>query len=336
MQSELIADVLEAQDYYPIGMVMPGRSYQGSEDYRYSFGGHERVDEILGTGNHYTATYWEYNPRLGRRWNIDPVYKHYISNYSVLGNNPILMIDPNGADWFKNSEGKTTWHEATGNVGDEVSLKGLEGEWTNIGTEFLEFDGKSLTYSWQTLNDDGNPVVNSESFDAVSGKGIDPTCYWKLTRTFDYSEERQSIPNVGPTPEGLYSINKSPFVEGTNEGGFQSYSDLSLLEQAASKVGRSSWPGSTSSWGEYRWKLQFENADKALEYGRNNFYLHGGSLWGSRGCIDCGTGINQFTQSFMGRSLGNDKVYLKVEFSENLLFQIQNTPTNQGLQFIGQ
>ena len=31
---------------------------------------------------------------------------------------------------------------------ESVSLKGMEGEWTNIGTEFLEFNGEQLKYSW--------------------------------------------------------------------------------------------------------------------------------------------------------------------------------------------
>ena len=77
-------------------------------------------------------------------------------------------------------------------------------------------------------------------------------------------------------------------------------------------------------------KLQFENADKATTAGRDNFYLHGGSLWGSRGCIDCGAGINNF--NFMVRNFGNDKVFLKVEYAEGLRYKIQNTPTNQGIR----
>src|SRR5690606_38603517 len=111
---------------------------------------------------HYTALFWEYCPRTARRWNIDPVMKPWESPYSVLGGNPILNIDPLGDDWFKNSDGQTTWHKATGKMGDKVSLKGKEGEWENIGTEFLEFNGKSLTYTKQSTNEDGDLVVNSQ------------------------------------------------------------------------------------------------------------------------------------------------------------------------------
>ena len=47
-------DIVAANDYYPFGMIMPGRSYS-AEGYRYGFGGQEKGDEIKGSGNHYTA-----------------------------------------------------------------------------------------------------------------------------------------------------------------------------------------------------------------------------------------------------------------------------------------
>jgi hypothetical protein len=42
--------VLSAQDYYPFGMLMPGRSFS-SEDYRFWFNGMEKDDEVKGIGN---------------------------------------------------------------------------------------------------------------------------------------------------------------------------------------------------------------------------------------------------------------------------------------------
>jgi hypothetical protein len=70
-------------------------------DYRYGFNGQEKVDEIAGVGNHNTALFWEYDTRLGRRWNLDPVPQINISDYAVNGLNPILYMDPNGDDKFK-------------------------------------------------------------------------------------------------------------------------------------------------------------------------------------------------------------------------------------------
>jgi hypothetical protein len=55
-----------------------------------------KEDEISGEGNHNTALFWEYDTRLGRRWNLDPVPQIAISDYAVNRNNPIYYNDPNG------------------------------------------------------------------------------------------------------------------------------------------------------------------------------------------------------------------------------------------------
>jgi hypothetical protein len=64
--------------------------------YRYGFNGQERTDELKGAGNHYTAPFWEYDPRLERRWNIDPKPNPSISQYATFENSPIWFSDPYG------------------------------------------------------------------------------------------------------------------------------------------------------------------------------------------------------------------------------------------------
>lgn len=66
--------------------------------YRYGFNGMEKVDEILGEENYYTAEFWEYESRLSLRFNIDPVLKEFESPYSCFNGNPILKSDPHGDD----------------------------------------------------------------------------------------------------------------------------------------------------------------------------------------------------------------------------------------------
>ena len=79
-------------DYYPFGMAMPGRSFS-SNQYRYGFNGQEKDDEVSGSGNSYTAMFWQYDSRLGRRWNQDPKPNPSISNYATFANNPIFFTD---------------------------------------------------------------------------------------------------------------------------------------------------------------------------------------------------------------------------------------------------
>ena len=75
---------------------MPGRSFNRNA-YRYgSVNGQENDDEIFVGAS--TAMYWEYDSRLGRRWNIDPEYKLFPheSPYACFHNNPNFYSDPLG------------------------------------------------------------------------------------------------------------------------------------------------------------------------------------------------------------------------------------------------
>ena len=65
--------------------------------YRFGFNGQMKDDEVSGAGNSYTAEFWQYDGRLGRRWNIDPVVKDWQSPYATFDNNPIYFSDPSGA-----------------------------------------------------------------------------------------------------------------------------------------------------------------------------------------------------------------------------------------------
>ncbi|MBS1617143.1 MAG: hypothetical protein JST76_01400, partial [Bacteroidetes bacterium] len=80
---------------------MPGRHWGAA--YKFGFNGQEKEEEVSGEGNTNTAQFWEYDTRLSRRWNIDIKYKHYRSNYSAFGLNPILNVDPLGDDFYRNN-----------------------------------------------------------------------------------------------------------------------------------------------------------------------------------------------------------------------------------------
>ena len=63
--------------------------------------------------------YWEYDSRIGRRWNGDPLEKKFPwqSPYATLDGNPIWKSDPTGMapskpdDWVgtKEANGNTVW-----------------------------------------------------------------------------------------------------------------------------------------------------------------------------------------------------------------------------------
>jgi RHS repeat-associated protein len=86
------AKVLSFTDYYAFGGAMPGRS--GETNYRYGFNTQEKSPELA--EGHYTAEFWEYDARTGRRWNLDPVTFPNEGGYAVNHNNPIAYNDPKG------------------------------------------------------------------------------------------------------------------------------------------------------------------------------------------------------------------------------------------------
>ncbi|MEP6464910.1 MAG: hypothetical protein ABJB05_01335 [Parafilimonas sp.] len=90
-------DIVSAQDYYPGGMQMPGRTFAAANSsYRYGFNGQEKDTNIQ--SDHYTAEYWEYDSRSVRRWNVDPMTTKFPwqSPYATMDNNPIFKSDPTG------------------------------------------------------------------------------------------------------------------------------------------------------------------------------------------------------------------------------------------------
>ena len=88
------AEISSSTDYLPFGQQMPSRSYQPGQ-YPYGMNGQRKtLDEITGqAATNYTATFWEYDARTGRRWNTDPKPNSWESWYSCFGGNPVLFSD---------------------------------------------------------------------------------------------------------------------------------------------------------------------------------------------------------------------------------------------------
>jgi hypothetical protein len=111
--------ILTANDYYAFGSQLAGRGYVAGGKYRYGFNGQEKDDEVYGEGNLNTAEFWEYDTRLGRRWNVDPVVKPWESSYAVFYNNPICINDILGLDGKFNKDESGTVSSWEGDVIDK-------------------------------------------------------------------------------------------------------------------------------------------------------------------------------------------------------------------------
>jgi len=75
----------------------------------------------------------------------------------------------------------------------------------------------------------------------------------------------QHVRNRGPIPEGRYTLNPSEISHVTG----LRYLARNLLH---------------GDWGHYR--VPLHPAPGTNTFGRDGFFLHGGRIWGSAGCID--------------------------------------------------
>lgn len=98
------ADVVTANDYYPFGMIMPGRKFAASELYRYGFNGKENDNDVKGEGSQQDYGMRIYDPRLGRFLSVDPLSRSYpwYTPYQFSGNKPIAFVDVDGNEdkWY--------------------------------------------------------------------------------------------------------------------------------------------------------------------------------------------------------------------------------------------
>jgi RHS repeat-associated protein len=192
-------------------MTMPGRKYSvGGSGYRYGFNGQENSDEIAAGLT--TAMYWEYDSRVGRRWNRDPVVKDWESPYVTFSNNPINRIDILG-----NSD--TTFRSGSGT---NITLPSGASDFTTFDGTATPFQGTSgsVTPPAGTLQ---SFKINGKWFNAAFG-GTTGTFlgYYTSDQSLSYNDyaAQQAADGDGSMQAGLYvAINLGKAIEvGTKLG----------------------------------------------------------------------------------------------------------------------
>jgi RHS repeat-associated protein len=180
-----LPNIISAQDYYPFGMVEPGRSYllTGDSSYRYGMNGDMKDIEIYGTGNAYTTDFRELDPRLGRWWARDPVFFPWLSPYAAFNNNPIYYSDPSGLS-------------GEGPAGEAPADDGASDEGTTTPPPLNSNSGSTTTTTetWHTDKEVGSvsftpgqsPSSTSKSEGSSSGSSSDR---WGSTGMFPVHQE---------------------------------------------------------------------------------------------------------------------------------------------------
>ena len=187
-------DLVSAQEYYPFGMQMQGRGFSSSK-YRYGFNGQEKSDEIKGEGNSYTALFWEYDPRTGRRWNLDPRFSVSISPYNTFSGNPVFFKDTKGDTVIGNNADMAVYNQYRKDISNRLvktmlaaglkqselelmqdkkeikrtqnALTGLNaeiGELRNINNELNTLESSTQNYILSSVNDANSSIGGNTSF----------------------------------------------------------------------------------------------------------------------------------------------------------------------------
>jgi hypothetical protein len=163
---------------------------------------------------------------------------------------------------------------------------------------YLYFDGRKL--QWIV---DGKVV---KTWEAVSGRTKlntfgDKNAEAMVKKYGDNYKEFMKEKEQGPIPSGNYTV--SQVQERTNGNATQfiqgkSYKQLFDLMMAGSKH---DWNSGVApdliAWGDFR--LPITKKGDTETYGRGSFYIHGGGIPGSIGCIDLTTGMNDFAKYFL-------------------------------------
>ena len=117
----------------------------------FAYNGMKLDNEVSGNGNSYTAEFWQYDARLGRRWNVDPMAheREWVSPYNFVQNNPILRIDPNGALDDKYEVDKSGNVNLTEKTNDDFDvLKGTDKNGNELSIQL----NKGILGSKETIN----------------------------------------------------------------------------------------------------------------------------------------------------------------------------------------
>ncbi len=96
-QNKFALNVSSSQDYYPFGSVMEGRGLEIT-NYRFGYSGHEKIDEVQGSGNVVDMGDRWLDVRIGRTSKVDRKAHLFssISPYTYALNTPLQAIDPDG------------------------------------------------------------------------------------------------------------------------------------------------------------------------------------------------------------------------------------------------
>jgi hypothetical protein len=195
-------------------------------NYRYGFNSQERSNEI--NENSYTAEYWQYDSRIGRRWNIDPVLKLWESPYSCFEGNPIKYSDVNGDDWCQKGD-EYKWFKGSGKQEGYTHI-GSSHRYISVNKTIVTLsqnkEGTKGSFSEEAPKDDFEKAI-------INGKYYYTSNYGWVDKTHAFYESKRA--NIGAN--NLWA-NVNAGADGNSPDGYITYTqdaDLKLFRNGITK-----------------------------------------------------------------------------------------------------
>ena len=191
------------------------------DKYRFGYNGQEKVNEMSGIGNHNTAEFWEYDTRVARRWNIEPLIKKYTGNssYLIFANNPIFFSDPDGKDIIV--LGNTSGARGAGH--GAILVGNYKNGWTYISKD--GYDGSAFGSQSKYIDKRFNSIeefrnsphnfVTVETHSTVEGKQASTLTY-KLDNDGNKIQRYDKAIYIGTTQSDGTSTDKKTITAATN------------------------------------------------------------------------------------------------------------------------
>ncbi len=226
------AAMQQGKDYCLFGAPMPGRQFNNGS-YRFGFNGQEKDDEIAGAGNSNTAEYWQYDTRLGRRWNRDKVVKPWESSYAAFSNSPLIFVDPNGNDDYYNKAGKYLGNDGSGTNIRITNMITTKKQFEYVasqagGVEVL----KSSEHSQEVKIMAGQEKAIQKLYDDSQQSGKERTAYVVL----DVENATLSLEEQAPSPKDDEHSSHNEYGIGDGAYGKQQGGDHIYVKGSPNKV----------------------------------------------------------------------------------------------------
>ena len=271
--------VRQVTNFYPFGGVFSTTAYNSGDDLQlYKYNGKE-LDRTHGL-DWYDYGARNYDAFLPGFTTIDLHCEKYynVSPYVYCGNNPILLVDPNGMDWLLVTGDKVIWYG--GDLGDTKD-------------EIMAFNATS-----GYKNEDKNEDYQSAEHQTLKNIGPTPEGLYHISLKPDPSRHAGRYQNA----DGTFNYKKSPDV------GIEQLNYCEVDEQGEMRH------FSSPDWGNQRAALTPDKVTGATNSQRDNssYYFHDSQKGYTHGCVEVESSL--FNMLAIYRAGGNTSISVQVKY----------------------